>query len=340
LMIADYFAHRLGLPSSGRPVGEITLASTSQLLDARSREWAIDVLAGLDLPVDLLPELVEAGAVIGDCDGAPIVATAAHDTAAAVVGCPRCPADGNADWAFLSAGTWSLLGMELDEPVLTAAAQANRLSNEAGAGGTTRLLGNIMGLWLLQECRREWSAAGGRQAKGDIGWDDLVRLAESARPFAAVLDPDDATFLSPGDMPRKIAAFCQRTGQPPPDSVGQFVRVILEALALKTRWNLDRLEAVTRRRAATIHMVGGGSNNRLLCQWTADATGRRVLAGPAEATAAGNVLTQAVGTGAIASIAEARRILRNSIELDEYEPVRDNGWDDAYGRLNRMVGGA
>ena len=326
LLIADYFAHRLG----ARPVGEMTLASTSQLLDARTRGWATDLAGQLGIPADLLPELVEAGQVIGQTDdGTPIIATASHDTGAAVVG---CPAAGPGDWAFLSSGTWSILGMELDQPRLGPDALAAGMSNEAGVAGTIRLLRNIMGLWLLQESRRQWAAAGKDQT-----WDELVRLAGDAKPFSAVLDPDDETFLAPGDMPARIAEFCRRTNQPAPDSVGQFVRVIFESLALKTRWVLDRLESVAGRRAHTIHLVGGGASNRLLCQWTADATSRVVLAGPAEATAAGNVLTQAVGVGAISSFAYARQVLRQSIELDEYEPLPSAEWDGAYERLRSLL---
>ncbi len=332
LMIADYFSHRLG----ARPVGEVTLASTSQMLDARSRTWAFELIERAGLPADLLPELVEAGTVVGDCAGVPVIATAAHDTAAAVAGCPAA-AGPHDDWAFLSCGTWSLLGFELDEPVLTDQARAFNLGNEAGAAGTTRLLRNIMGLWLLQECRREWAARPGHLSEPGSEWDALLAAAEAAKPFAAVIDPDDASFISPGDMPQKIAEFCRRTAQPPPDSVGQTVRIILEALALKTRWSLARLEKVTGRYARTIHLVGGGVNNRLLCQWTADTTGRLVLAGPSEATAAGNILVQAVATGAVESLSAARGILRSSIDLDEYEPLGSQEWDEAYGKLDAMV---
>ncbi|MDD4890350.1 MAG: rhamnulokinase [Phycisphaerae bacterium] len=325
LMIADYFSHRLG----GRPVGEITLASTSQMLDAKTREWAVDLAAGLDLPADLLPELVEAGRITGDIDEIPIIATAAHDTAAAVAGCPADPAG---SWAFLSCGTWSIVGLELPDPVLTPDALRYNLSNEAGIAGTTRLLRNIMGLWLLQECRREWAASGDKR-----DWNDLVAEARHAKPFAAVIDPDDPTFLAPDKMPQRIADYCKRTNQPAPETIVQFVRIILEGLALKTRWALGRLEEVARRYVQTIHLVGGGVNNRLLCQWTADATGRRVLAGPSEATAAGNLLTQAIGAGAIKSIADARRILRNSIDLEEYTPSPSAQWDDAYGKLLTLI---
>ena len=324
LMIADYFALRLG----GRVVQEITLASTSQLMEPHSRRWALDLADKIGLPATLLPELVEAGTRIGDFDGIPLVATAAHDTAAAVAGCPGT----GGDWAFLSSGTWSLLGVELDEPVLTEAALNANLSNELGICGTTRLLKNICGLWPVQECRREWAAAG-----QDYSWDELSALAEKARPLRAVVDPDDRRFLAPESMATAIGDFCRETGQAKPADVGQTVRVILEGLALKCRWVLGLLEEVTGKPLTTIHMVGGGVQNRLLCQLTADATGRCVIAGPVEATASGNVLTQAMGLGVVGSMEEMREIIRRSSELITYEPHPSAAWDDAYARLEQII---
>jgi len=326
LLMADYFAHRLG----GAPCGEVTLASTSQLLDPHARVWDAELAAKIEvenLPA-LLPGLVEAGARTGEASGVPVFATAAHDTAAAVAG---CPASGE-NWAFLSSGTWSVLGVELAGPVLTGAALAANLSNELGTGGTVRLLKNIMGLWLLQECREAWSAADRRYA-----WDELATLAERAAPLAAVIDPDDARFFAPGDMPGRIDGFCRETGQTRPEGPGATARVVLEALALKTRLVLGELERVTGRSLETIHMIGGGVQNELLCQWTADATGRRVLAGPVEATAAGNVLVQAVGAGALASREEARAVVARSFDLVEYEPHSPRAWDEAAGRLEELV---
>ncbi|MCG3178459.1 MAG: Rhamnulokinase [Phycisphaerae bacterium] len=324
LLMADYLATRLG----GRPVGEVTLASTTQLLDPRTRRWADSLIAELGLPRAIFPPLVEAGTVVGDCGGSAVVATAHHDTGAAVAGTPGA----GDDWAFLSSGTWSILGLELREPVLTPEALAANVSNELGVNGTVRLLKNIAGLWPLQECRRHWAAAG-----DDRGWDELVALAEAAPPLAGVIDPDDARFLAPDDMPAAIAAACRDGGQPPPSSIGATVRLILESLALKTRYTLELLQRVTGKPIRTIHLIGGGVRNRLLCQWTADATGCRVLAGPVEATATGNLLAQAVGVGAIAGWADARAIVRASFELADYDPRPSRAWQDAYGRLCDLI---
>lgn len=326
LMMADYLAASLG----GRGVGEVTLASTSQLVDPRTRTWADDLIGKLGLPRAIFPDLVEAGTVIGNCSGVPVVATAHHDTGAAVAGTPGA----GDDWAFLSSGTWSLLGIETDTPVLGPDALTANVSNELGVGGTVRLLKNIAGLWLLQECRRCWAGSG-----ADHSWNELVAAAEAAPALQSIIDPDDPSLLAPDDMPAAIAALCRRSGQPAPDGVGPTVRVALESVALKTRHVLELLEQVTGRSIRTIHMVGGGIQNRLLCQWTADATGRTVLAGPVEATATGNILAQAVGVGAIADWPAARALLRDSIELVEYQPADRSQWDDAYGKQAAGTGG-
>jgi rhamnulokinase len=325
LLIADWFAHRLG----GKAVQEITLASTSQLVDPRTRRWDAELVEMVRPGAGaLLPELVEAGTRIGEYEGVPVFASASHDTAAAVAG---CPGKGD-DWAFLSSGTWSLLGLELPEPATGPEALAAGLSNELGVGGTVRLLRNIMGLWLLQECRAAWTSQG-----RELSWAEITALAEKAPELGAVVDPDDAPFLSPGDMPGKIRAFCERTGQKPPEGVGPTARAVLEALALKSRLVVEGLERVTARTVRTINMIGGGIQNRLLCQLTADATGRRVLAGPVEATATGNVLAQAVGAGAVSSWSEAREIVARSFELTEYEPRRSERMEEACGKLGEIM---
>ena len=325
LMIADWFAHRLG----GRPVQEVTLASTSQLVNPTTRSWDTDLVGKVNpAAAPLLPELVEAGTATGECRGAPVFASASHDPAAAVAG---CPGKGD-DWAFLSSGTWSLLGVELPEPVTAPEALAAGLSNELGVGNTVRLLRNIMGLWLLQECRAAWSAAGNR-----LSWPEITALAEKADPLAVVVDPDDPPFLTPGEMPGKIRAFCERTGQQLPEGEGATARAVLDALALKSRLVVDLLERVTGRTIRTINMIGGGIQNELLCQLTADATGRRVLAGPVEATATGNVLTQAVGAGAVAGWSEAREIAAASCDLAEYEPRGSSRWEEAAERLRELT---
>ncbi|HUU43301.1 MAG TPA: rhamnulokinase family protein [Planctomycetota bacterium] len=324
LMIADFFAHRLG----GRAAGEVTLASTSQMVDPRTRTWATDLASRIGVAAHLLPGLVEAGTTLGECDGIQVLATAAHDTASAVVG---CPGRGD-DWAFLSSGTWSLLGVELAAPVVTDAVLDANLSNELGIRDTTRLLKNICGLWPVQECRREWSESG-----RNYTWDELSALAAKSPPLPAVLDPDDRRFLAPASMTAAVADYCAATKQPAPSDVGAAVRLILEGLALKCRRVLELLESVTGRTITTVNMVGGGVRNTLLCQLTADAAGRLVVAGPVEATATGNLLTQAMATGCVGSLDEAREIIRRSTGLTAYTPHPTPAWTDAYGRLLELM---
>jgi len=334
LMIADYFNYILG----GGVFGEVTLASTTQMVDARTRGWQSELAAAAapDTPLmRLLPRLVEAGTYLGDGQTVtghgprfPVYASASHDTAAAVAG---CPGKGD-DWAFLSSGTWSLLGVELREPVVTEAALEANLSNELGVEGTVRLLKNVCGLWPLQQCREEWAAAG-----REYSWNELTVLAENAAPLSTVIDPDDQRFLAPGNMVDKIADFCRETSQDPPEDVGETVRVILEGLALKCRLVLESLERVAGRTIRVINMVGGGTQNRLLCQLTADACGRPVVAGPVEATAIGNVLVQARAVRAVNDLAEARQIIRRSFEPVTYESHPSPAWDEACARMENMT---
>ena len=229
--------------------------------------------------------------------------------------------------AILSSGTWSLLGVELPEPVLTDAAREANLTNERGIEGTTRLLKNVMGLWLLEESRRAWD---------DASYDELHRLAEEAEPDVPLFDPDADEFLRPGDMPARIAAACERSGQSAPDGVGATVRSILVSLACKYRWTLERLEAVSGREIQRIHVIGGGSRNALLCRLTADLCGREVLAGPVEATALGNVLVQARGAGELGSLAELRAAAAASAEPAVHEPSGDGG--ETYQRFLAVSG--
>ena len=222
------------------------------------------------------------------------------------------------------------MGVELDLPVIDSRSLALNLTNEMGAGGKMRLLKNIAGLWLLQECRRSWALAG-----HDYSYDELTTIAGRAMPFSAVINPD--AFLEPGDMPAKICAHCQTSGQRPPDSTGTMARAIFESLALRYREVLESLETLLDRKLETIHIVGGGSRNRLLNQFVANATGRTVIAGPAEATAMGNVLIQALGAGEIASLAQGRDIVRRSVELETFKPEEAGGWDDAYEKFCAII---
>ncbi len=335
----------LGWLLTGRRAGERTIASTSQLLDPRLGTWSDALCEGLELPRTILPELIEPGTELGPLLGSvaeevgsarlSVLAPASHDTASAVVAVPVSGSNpmGPPDWCYISSGTWSLLGVEVPAPIINAETMRHNFTNEGGVAGTTRLLKNIMGLWLVQESRRTWARAG-----RDLSYDELLPRAEAARPFAALVDPDDTSFLAPGDMPARLAAFCTRTGQSPPGDEGAFVRCALESLALKYRWAIERLEAILGTTIRTIHVVGGGSQNALLCQFTADACGRAVVAGPVEATAVGNVLMQATARGRIATLADARAVVARSFPVRTYEPRDASTWDDAAGRFATLMG--
>jgi rhamnulokinase len=326
LFMPDLFHYWL----TGNPVNEFTNASTSQMTDPCRRGWDQELCARFGLPGKLLGPIVPPGTALGpvrpsvaaDTGGGaiPVVAPATHDTASAVA---AVPASGE-NWAYLSSGTWSLLGVELPEPVVTDASLAANFTNEGGLGGTTRFLKNIMGLWLVQECKHSFERAGHRHS-----YDELARLAEAAEPFRSLIDPDDPSFLLPPDMPAAIAAFCRRTGQLEPDSPGAFVRCCLESLALQYRHVLELLERLTGRRVDVLHVVGGGCQNALFNQFTADAIQRPVLAGPVEATALGNVLAQALGHGWLASHDDVRAVVRRSVEIRTYQPESPDRWHDA-----------
>lgn len=340
LMMPDLFAWLL----TGRRAIERTNASTTQLLDPNTGLWSDELCHALDLPRAILPELIEPGTEIGPLRTSvaeevgiarlSVLAPATHDTASAVVAVPAANTASTQppDWCYLSSGTWSLLGVEVSRPVITAETLRCNFTNEGGVAGTTRLLKNIMGLWLVQECRRTWARKG-----REWSYEELIPRAQAAQPFAALVDPDDATFLAPGDMPARLAAFCAKTGQVPPSDEGGFVRCALESLALKYRWAIERLEAILGTTIRTIHVVGGGSQNTLLCQFTADACGRPVHAGPIEATAVGNVLMQLMGRGRIATLADARAIVARSFPVTIYEPRHRDAWNDAAGRFMTLV---
>jgi rhamnulokinase len=321
---------------TGELRAEYTSATTTQMVDARRREWAIDLLRELELPVRLLPPLVEPGSTLGTLKRSvcaalgdtPVVAPACHDTGSAVASVAA-----NNGRAFLSSGTWSLLGTEIARPVITPRGLDWNFTNEGGVCGTTRLLKNIGGLWLLQACRRDWARAGHRHE-----YADLIRAASDDRlAFASLFDPDDPAFFHPTDMPGTIAAYCRRTAQPEPDGPASFTRAILESLAFKYRVVLDALEELTGTRITEVQIVGGGSRNALLNQFTADATGRAVVAGPVEATALGNVAMQMLAVGAVGSLAEARRIIEHSFPVERFEPVAADRWEAHYRRFQDYV---
>lgn len=324
---------------TGVKTTEFSIASTSQMIDPRVRHWAQDLIADFHLPAHLLTELVPTGTPIGrlrsdiaaECGCGPIevIAPGEHDTASAVVAVPAS----TSDYAYISSGTWSLMGIETTTPRISPATQAANFTNEGGACNTIRFLKNIMGLWLVQECRRSWARQG-----YDHSYTDLTRMAEASPGFVSLIDPDDPTFLAPTDMVTAIQEFCRLTGQPVPSDIGATVRCCLESLALKYRWTLAKLEEFKGRRIETLHIVGGGTQNRLLCQLAANAMNRPVIAGPVEATAIGNVLMQALGRGHIGSLEQAREVVRRSFALDNYTPQETAAWDDAYARFLKLVG--
>jgi rhamnulokinase len=330
LMIPDLFHNWL----CGSESSERTNASTTQCYDRRTGAWARDLLERLRIPVEILPEIVAPGTLLGEVStddagigGAAVVATATHDTAAAVAGVPLRD-DG---CAYLSVGTWSLVGVEADEPVVTEQAFAANLTNEAGVDGTFRVLRNVTGLWLVHECRRAWADAG-----RSYGFEELVELARTAPPGGALIDPNAAVFSEPGGMPGRISAYCDETGQDAPESDAATVRCILESLALKHAETVDVLARVTGRELRELHVVGGGANNPLLCGWTASAAERPVLAGPAEATVVGNLLVQALALGELATLAEGRELVRRSFAPRTFEPEPSAAWDEARERFARV----
>jgi rhamnulokinase len=320
---------------AGRKGIEYTRTINTQCYDPIAGAWATHLLERLDIPTHIFPAVVRSGTVLGTVVPAvaretglgevPVVATACHDTAAAVVAVPTR----DKDYLFLSSGTWSVLGAEIDAPYTSPTGPPAGLWNEAGAQGNIRFTTNVMGLWLIQECRRWWAAHG-----ETYSYADLAEMAAASPPLRSVLNPNDARFVAPGDMPARVQTFCLETGQPVPGGKGDIVRCILDSLALKYRQGKDSIEAALGRQMKVVHIVGGGVRNRLLCQLTADALQLPVLAGPVEAAAIGNIIVQAVGLGHLASVEEGRELVRASEALQCYAPdsaVRDE-WEQAYQR--------
>jgi rhamnulokinase len=339
LMMPDLFHWLL----TGEKVSEQTNATTTQFYNPRSCDWARELFAAFGLPDRILGPLAPPGTTLGRLRGsvgediglrdARVVLPGTHDTASAVAAVPAVGHVGDApDWCYISSGTWSLMGAEVSRPVINDKCLALNFTNEGGVGGTTRLLKNIAGLWLVQECRRVWNLAG-----KNLSWDDLNRAARAARPLASLVDPDDRGFLAPTNMPLAICNYCQRTGQEVPANEGAVMRAAFESLALRYRQVLAWLEELVGRRIEIIHIVGGGSQNRLLCQATADACGRVVVAGPVEATAIGNLAVQAIAAGDVDSIQQAREVVRESFAVEHYEPGDRSGWDDAFDRFVKLL---
>lgn len=316
---------------------EFTFATTSQLYNPRKKDWDDELFRALGISKSIMQEIVSPGTVLGNIveivasetglDQIPVVATASHDTGSAVA---TVPAEGK-DWAYISSGTWSLVGMEISEPIINKGSLQFNFTNEGGVGGTFRFLKNCMGLWPVQQCRKVWSA------EKELNYKEMTKMAASARPFVAIIDPDYQGFLNPPDMPEAIREYCRTTGQSVPERPADMIRSILEGLALKYRYIFDQLKQLHPHPIHRIHIIGGGTQNKLLCQFTADATGIPVVAGPVEATAIGNIMVQAMGLGLVKSHADIRRIVANSYELEKYEPQDTNKWDEAYDRFVNII---
>jgi rhamnulokinase len=330
LFMADLISYFL----CGKAFGEYTLASTSQMMDMKTGRWSKPIFDELALPMKIMPKITMPGAVVASltngvakeigCGKIPVIAVGSHDTASAVLG---VPASGD-KWAYLSSGTWSLMGVELPSAIVNDKTFQYEFTNEGGVEHTIRLLKNIMGLWLVQECKRQWQREG-----QDLSYGELTQMAAKAKPFFGYVNCDNSDFLAPGDMPSRINKCLSDTGQKPTQDKGQMVRLVLESLALKYRSVLNAIEDVTGSTIEVLHLVGGGIQNELLCQFTADATGRKVITGPIEATASGNILMQAKAAGQLKSIAEARQVIRNSFEMKEYQPQNTTLWERQYGKF-------
>jgi len=333
LFMPDIFHYWL----SGIQSNEFTISTTSQCFNPRTEDWAFSMLKtlGIDphwfgkiqMPTTVLGGLSASVMAETDVGQVQVVLPASHDTGSAVAAVPLSSARS----AYLSSGTWSLLGVEVKQPIINEASLRYNFTNEGGAFGTYRLLKNVMGLWLVQECRRVWARAG-----HTFTYEQLTNLASQAEPLRSFVDPDDESFLAPESMPEALHAFCLRTGQPVPQTEGAFVRCALESLALKYRWVIECLETLTGTPIHILHIVGGGSQNRLLNQWTANATGREVIAGPIEATAAGNALLQATGLGYLKTPDDVRNIVRQSFALESYEPTEQARWNEAYAMWKQL----
>lgn len=333
IFIADLVSYFL----CGRAFAEYTLASTSQLMDMRTGRWSQPVFAKLGLPFVLMPPVVQPGRVVGKltedvaeeigCERLDVIAVGSHDTASAVA---AVPADEKTKWAYLSSGTWSLIGVEAPGAVINDKTYEVPFTNEGGVENTIRLLKNIMGLWLVQECRRQWQKDG-----EDLSYPELTAMAEKAEPFAVAIDVDQDSFIAPGGMPKRINEYLEQTGQQRTTDKGQIVRAVLEGLALKYRAILDKLEDVTGTTIECLHIVGGGTQNELLNQFAANATGKKVITGPVEATAIGNIVMQARAAGQLTGLAQARKIIRNSIEMKEYQPEETGLWQRQYDKTKK-----
>jgi len=331
-----YTPDTLNFLFTGVKKNEYTIASTSQLLKPGKPEYETELLKAINITENLMEEIVQPGVEVGkilqeiqEDTGSkeiPCIAVASHDTASAIV---SVPAEGN-NWAYLSSGTWSLLGIESQEPLVSEETLAMNFTNEGGVAGTTRFLKNIMGMWLIQECKRIWDE------EKEMEWQEIVDLSNKVEPFKSLINPDDSGFLNPGNMPLAIQNYCKSTNQTVPKSKGEIARCIYDSLVLKYKYTIKQIESVTGKQIEKLHIIGGGANNTMMNQLTADAIGIPVLAGPTEATATGNLMLQAKAMGVVESLDEIRDVIRNSFDINEYKPSPELDWDAAYERFKKL----
>jgi rhamnulokinase len=307
---------------------EFTIATTSQMLDAQDGDWALGMLEELSIPTRLFPEIVFPGTILGEFQGIPVIAPATHDTGSAVVSVPT----GTNHYAFISSGTWSLFGLEIERPIVSDTALRANVTNEGGVYGTYRLLKNLVGLWIVQQCRAAWITQ-----EGLYSYSELVDMARVEPAHRSIIDVNDAVFLPPGNHPQYVRDYCLRTGQPAPQTPGAVIRTVLESLALAYRYVLEALTAVSEQPVDVIHIVGGGIQNELLNQMTANATGRPVIAGPIEATVIGNALVQLIALGELSDIAEGRQLVAHMDSWKRYEPQESAAWEEAYQRYQQLL---
>ena len=333
IFMADLVSYHL----CGEAFAEYSLASTSQLMDMKTGRWSKEIFDQLSLAMELMPKVVAPGTVVGKlndesakefgCKPIDIIAIGSHDTANAVAAVPVS----EKNWAYLSSGTWSLMGLEIRHAVINDETYKYQFTNEGGVANTILLLKNIMGLWIVQECKRQWKSDG-----DDLSYLQITNMAQEAEPFKAFINSNDNAFFAPGSMPERINMYLADNGQSAIDSKGQIVRIVLESLALNYRWVIEKLQEINGSRIDVLHIVGGGIQNELLCQFAANATGKKVVAGPIEATASGNIIMQAIAKGQFGSLAEAREVVANSFELKSYSPQDVQIWDEQYKKFEHV----
>lgn len=322
----------------GEMACEYSIASTSALLDARTREISNELLRKIGIDKGLFKNIVKSGTIIGKLKEdisletgigqVPVIATASHDTASALVSVPTL----SNNFAFLSSGTWSLMGIESDEPIINHETLEMLFTNEGGAEYKIKFLKNIMGMWLIQECKRHWERKG-----TPYSYDELDKMAQESQPFYCFINPDDESFVAPGNMPYKIREYCKKTGQNIPETDAQVIRCIYDSLALRYKLVFENIEKIKKQKLDVLHIVGGGIKNKPLCQMTADAIGKKVITGPIEATSMGNIMVQALGLGIVKSLDEIREIVKNSTHITEYKPQQNLNWSEAYERYLKVT---